>query len=79
MATKTKPKKSIDFKVFTRLMSFAKRYRVQFWVATVSTITLAFFAAASPVVLMRAIDDFTETKNSTTSVSYTHLTLPTIA
>ncbi|WP_299674162.1 ABC transporter ATP-binding protein [uncultured Tenacibaculum sp.] len=44
-------------------MSFAKRYRFQFWVATISTISLAIFAAASPVILYRAIDDFTVNKD----------------
>ena len=44
-------------------MSFAKRYRFQFWVATISTISLAIFAAASPVILYRAIDDFTINKD----------------
>ncbi|WP_299834928.1 ABC transporter ATP-binding protein [uncultured Tenacibaculum sp.] len=44
-------------------MSFAKQYRFQFWVATISTISLAIFAAASPVILYRAIDDFTVNKD----------------
>ncbi|WP_442267767.1 ABC transporter ATP-binding protein [Tenacibaculum sp. ZS6-P6] len=44
-------------------MSFAKQYRFQFWVATISTILLAVFAAASPVVLYKAIDDFTVNKD----------------
>ena len=73
MATKIASKKKIDFKVFARLMSFAKKYSVQFWIATISTISLAFFAAASPVILMRAIDDFTVTKNSNTLLNYTLL------
>nr|WP_148869466.1 ABC transporter ATP-binding protein [Tenacibaculum adriaticum] len=52
-------------------MSFAKRYRFQFWVATISTITLALFSAASPVVLMQAINDFTETKDLTRLLYFT--------
>ncbi len=44
-------------------MSFAKQYRFQFWVATISTISLAIFAAASPVILYQAIDDFTTNKD----------------
>ncbi|WP_394343752.1 ABC transporter ATP-binding protein [Tenacibaculum adriaticum] len=58
-------------KIFVRLMSFAKRYRFQFWVATISTITLALFSAASPVVLMQAINDFTETKDLTRLLYFT--------
>ena len=54
---------AFDIKIFVRLMSFAKHYRLQFWIATISTITLALFSAASPVVLMQAIHDFTQTKD----------------
>ncbi|TYP99416.1 ABC-type multidrug transport system fused ATPase/permease subunit [Tenacibaculum adriaticum] len=62
---------AFDMKIFVRLMSFAKRYRFQFWVATISTITLALFSAASPVVLMQAINDFTETKDLTRLLYFT--------
>ncbi|MDY0780276.1 ABC transporter ATP-binding protein [Tenacibaculum sp. IB213877] len=50
-------------KIFARLMSFAKKYRVQFWVATLSTILLSIFSAASPVILHKAVDDFTVNKD----------------
>ncbi|WP_408040042.1 ABC transporter ATP-binding protein [Tenacibaculum amylolyticum] len=40
-------------------MSFAKKYRTRFWIATISTILLAIFSAASPVILYKAIEDFT--------------------
>ena len=62
---------TFDVKIFARLMRFARKYRFQFWVATISTITLAFFAAASPVILMEAIDDFTATKDLTRLWYYT--------
>ena len=68
---KNKTGNAFDMKIFTRLMSFAKKYRSQFWIASLSTILLAFFSAASPVVLMSAIDDFTITKNTTTLLYYT--------
>jgi len=68
---KTKTGNAFDFKIFARLMSFAKKYRVQFWVAAISTITLALFSAASPVILMEAIDDFSKTKNVNTLLFYT--------
>ena len=61
--SKSSSGKAFDIKIFARLMSFAKRYRFQFWVATISTISLAIFAAASPVILYRAIDDFTINKD----------------
>ncbi len=57
--SETKTKSTFNLEIFVRLMGFAKKYPVQFWVATISTISLALFAAASPVILMKAIDDFT--------------------
>ncbi len=62
-------------KIFARLMSFAKRYRVQFWVATISTILLSIFSAASPVILHWAVDDFTVTKDVNNLLYYTILML----
>ncbi|WP_425659613.1 ABC transporter ATP-binding protein [Tenacibaculum ascidiaceicola] len=44
-------------------MSFAKKYRVRFIIAALSTILLAGFAVLTPVILMTAIDDFTVTKD----------------
>lgn len=61
--SKSSTGKAFDIKIFARLMSFAKKYRFQFWVATISTISLAVFAAASPVILYQAIDDFTVNKD----------------
>ncbi len=52
-------------------MSFAKKYRLKFWVASLSTILLALFSVASPVVLMEAIDDFTVQKDLTRLLYYT--------
>ncbi|QMU63658.1 MAG: ATP-binding cassette domain-containing protein [Flavobacteriaceae bacterium] len=57
--------KAFDVKVFTRLMSFAKRYKLYFSIAALSTITLALVAAANPYVLNVAINDFINTKNLT--------------
>ncbi len=45
-------------------MSFAKQYKFKFGVAVFSTITLAVVAAADPYILIYAINDFAETKNS---------------
>lgn len=73
--SKDKTGKAFDLKIFARLMSFAKEYRMQFWVAALSTILLAFFAVASPVVLMRAIDDFTVRKDPTRLLYFTVLML----
>ncbi|WP_407704766.1 ABC transporter ATP-binding protein [Tenacibaculum tangerinum] len=52
-------------------MSFAKKYRVRFTIAALSTILLAGFSVLTPVVLMTAIDDFTTTKNPTRLLYFT--------
>ncbi|WP_408032688.1 ABC transporter ATP-binding protein [Tenacibaculum xiamenense] len=44
-------------------MSFAKKYKLKFTIATLSTILLAIAAAADPYVLINAINDFSETKD----------------
>lgn len=52
-------------------MSFAKKYRTRFWIATTSTILLAIFSAASPVILYKAIEDFTLHKSETRLLYFT--------
>lgn len=64
---------AFDIKIFARLMGYAKKYRLQFWVASIATILLAIFAAASPVVLFKAIDDFTATKDLNRLLNFTIL------
>lgn len=54
---------AFDIKIFARLMSFAKKYRVRFILAAASTILLAGVAILTPVILMTAIDDFTINKD----------------
>lgn len=63
--------KAFDIKIFVRLMSFAKKYRIRFIIAATSTILLAIFAVFSPVILMKAIDDFTTHKDLTRLLYYT--------
>ena len=63
--------KAFDIKIFARLMSFAKKYRLRFIVAAASTVLLAGFSVLTPVILMAAIDDFTTTKNATTLLYFT--------
>jgi len=63
--------KAFDIKIFARLMSFAKKYRLRFIVAAASTVLLAGFSVLTPVILMTAIDDFTTTKNATTLLYFT--------
>ncbi len=70
--------KAFDIKIFVRLMSFAKKYRVRFILASISTILLALFAVLSPVILMRAIDDFVAHKDPTRLLYYTIAMLVTL-
>ncbi|CAM1366532.1 ATP-binding cassette, subfamily B, MsbA [Tenacibaculum sediminilitoris] len=63
--------KAFDIKIFARLMSFAKKYRVRFTIAALSTILLAGFSVLTPVILMTAIDDFTVTKDITRLLYFT--------
>ncbi len=62
---------AFDIKIFVRLMSFAKKYRLRFGIAAISTILLAAFAVLSPVILMTAIDDFVAHKDLTRLLYYT--------
>ncbi|OSY88112.1 antibiotic ABC transporter ATP-binding protein [Tenacibaculum holothuriorum] len=62
---------AFDIKIFARLMSFAKKYRAKFIIATISTILLAVASAASPYILMEAVNDFTATKNPTRLLYFT--------
>ncbi len=55
--------KAFDLKIFVRLMSFAKTYKLKFTIAALSTILLAVAAAADPYVLIQAINHFSETKD----------------
>ncbi|CAL2091560.1 ATP-binding cassette, subfamily B, multidrug efflux pump [Tenacibaculum sp. 190524A05c] len=69
--SKNKKGNAFDMEIFVRLMSFAKKYRTQFWIAALSTILLAGFSIASPVILYKAIDDFTATKDATRLLYFT--------
>ena len=62
MAEKTG--KAFDVSIFTRLMSFAKAYRMQFTIAVSSTILLALATAARPYVLIQTVDHFIATKDA---------------
>ncbi len=55
--------KAFDIRIFTRLMSFARKYKVKFTVAALSTIILALVAAANPYVLGKTVNDFITTKS----------------
>lgn len=62
--------KAFDVKIFNRIMSFAKKYRLRFVIAASSTILLAVVSAINPYVLSLTIDNFTNTKSQETLVYY---------
>ncbi|MFY0630696.1 MAG: ABC transporter ATP-binding protein [Flavobacteriaceae bacterium] len=55
--------KAFDIKIFRRLMSFAKNYKLKFTVAALSTILLALVSAINPLVVGETVNDFVDTKS----------------
>ena len=54
-------------------MSFAKRYRLYFFIASSSTILLAMFSVLSPLVLINTVNDYILTNNKQGLLNYTLL------
>jgi subfamily B ATP-binding cassette protein MsbA len=50
--------KAFDIKIFLRLMSFAKGYKLKFSIAAISTISLAFVSALNPYIIGETVNDF---------------------
>ena len=66
---------AFDMKIFKRLMSFAKRYKLYFFIASSSTILLALFSVLSPYILINTVDDYILTKDREGLLNYTMLML----
>lgn len=66
---------AFDMKIFKRLMSFAKRYKLYFFIASSSTILLALFSVLSPYILINTVDDYILTKDKEGLLNYTLLML----
>lgn len=49
---------AFDLKIFNRLMSYARHYKLNFFVAASSTILLALFSVIRPLVLISAVDAY---------------------
>ena len=62
MANKTG--NAFDMDIFLRLMSFAKRYRRNFIIASISTILLSGVALLTPIILKDAVDLYIANKDS---------------
>jgi subfamily B ATP-binding cassette protein MsbA len=66
---------AFDMQIFSRLMSFAKRYRLYFFIAASSTILLAIFSILSPYILISTVDDYILSKDKEGLLNYTLLML----
>ena len=62
MADKTG--KAFDFDIFLRLMSFAKRYKLNFFIATISTILLAVVSLLNPYLIKETVDKYITEKDT---------------
>ncbi|MFY9242884.1 MAG: ABC transporter ATP-binding protein [Polaribacter sp.] len=66
---------AFDMEIFSRLMGFAKRYRLYFFIAASSTILLALFSVLSPYILINTVDDYMLSKDKVGLLNYTMLML----
>ncbi len=55
--------KAFDAKIFKRLMGFAKNYRWQFFVGTLSAILLSLVSVAKPILLQEIVNNYFENKD----------------
>ena len=55
--------KAFDAKIFMRLMGFAKNYRWQFFIGTLSAILLSLVSVAKPVLLQEIVNTYFENKD----------------
>ena len=62
MADKTG--KAFDLHIFLRLMSFAKRYKLNFFIAVSSTILLALVALLNPYLIKETVDKYITEKDT---------------
>jgi len=56
--------KTFDFDIFLRLMSFAKRYKLNFFIATISTILLAVVSLLNPYLIKETVDKYITEKDT---------------
>ncbi|MCK4561515.1 MAG: ABC transporter ATP-binding protein [Flavobacteriaceae bacterium] len=62
--------KVYDYKLFTRLMSYAKGYKSQFYIAVIAVVLLALFAVVRPILLREIIDNYITNKNGEQLLAY---------
>lgn len=67
--------KAFDIKIFLRLMSYAKRYKLRFFIAAISTITLAFVSAVNPYIVGETVNDFVNNQDVEKLIYYMQILL----
>ena len=67
--------KIFDMKIFMRLMGHAKKYNVQFFIASLAAILLAVIAAIRPYLLITTVDDYIKGKDPEGLLFYSLLIL----
>ena len=67
--------KAFDIKIFLRLMSFAKGYKLKFTIAAISTISLAFVSAINPYIIGETVNDFVTNQDVSNLVYYIKILL----
>ena len=67
--------KAFDIKIFVRLMSFAKGYKLKFSIAAISTISLAFVSALNPYIIGETVNDFVTNQDISNLVFYIKILL----
>ena len=67
--------KAFDIKIFLRLMSFAKGYKLKFTIAAISTISLAFVSAINPYIIGETVNDFVTNQDISNLVYYIKILL----
>ncbi|WP_299057029.1 ABC transporter ATP-binding protein [uncultured Polaribacter sp.] len=55
---------AFDLQIFLRLMSFAKRYKLNFFIATASTILLSLVSLLNPYLIKETVDTYITQKDS---------------
>ena len=56
--------KVYDYKLFARLMRYARDYKLPFVLSVISVVSVAVFAAVRPVLLKTVIDDYIFSRNA---------------
>ena len=62
--------KAFDAKIFKRLISFASKYRGQFFIGTISSILLSLVSVAKPVLLQEIVNTYFENKDTSGLLQY---------